>query len=119
MSKPDRFSNPVIPSSCVILICSSDRLIREAPIEPIRIAGTAETDNMICQSSPAVRVVHATLMRQAITRDVRKADTEMAATISVVIVGVALARLHQLAGVGEAKALESQGGESKGRHYGR
>ncbi len=30
-----------------------------------------------------------------------------------------LARLHQLAGVGEAKALESQGGESKGRHYGR
>ncbi len=31
----------------------------------------------------------------------------------------ALTRLHQLAGVGEAKALESQGGESKGRHYGR
>ncbi len=30
-----------------------------------------------------------------------------------------LARLHQLAGVGEAKALELQGGESKGRHYGR
>jgi len=30
---------------------------------------------------------------------------------------LALTRLHQLAGVGETKALKSLGGESKGRHY--
>ncbi len=29
----------------------------------------------------------------------------------------ALARLHQLAGLGETKSLKSLGGESKGRHY--
>ena len=54
-------------------------------IQPIKTVGAAEIEKMICQSSPAVRVMHATLTRMAITGDVRKADTKMAATISVVI----------------------------------
>ena len=64
-------------------------------IQPIKTAGAAEIDKMICQSSPAVRVMHATLTRKAITRDVRKADTKMAETISLVIERIAPARLGQ------------------------
>jgi hypothetical protein len=54
----------------------------------------AEIEKMICQSSPA-RVMHATLTRKAITRDVRKVDTKMVAAISVVIERVAVIRLGQ------------------------
>ena len=61
-------------------------------IKPIRPVGAAEIDKMICQSSPAVRGMHATLRRKAIAKDVRKADTKMAATISVVIERIAPTR---------------------------
>ena len=65
-------------------------------IQPIKTVGAAEIDKMICQSSPALRVMHATLTRKAITRDVRKADTKMAATISVVIERIAPIRLSEI-----------------------
>jgi hypothetical protein len=39
-----------------------------------------------------VRVMHATLTRKAIAKDVRKADTKMAAMISVVIERIAPTR---------------------------
>jgi hypothetical protein len=47
-------------------------------IQPTKTVGPAKIDKMICQSSPALRVMHATLTPKAITRDVRKADTKMA-----------------------------------------
>ena len=65
-------------------------------IQPTKTVGAAEIDKMICQSSPALRVMHATLTRKAITRDVRKADTKMAATISAVIERIAPIRLSEI-----------------------
>jgi hypothetical protein len=58
-------------------------------IKAIRPVGAAELDKIICQSSPAVRGMHATLTRKAIAKDVRKANRKMAATISIVIEKIA------------------------------
>jgi hypothetical protein len=69
--------------------------MRIATIKPIKIVGVAEIDKIVCQSSPAGRIMHATFTRKAITRDVRKADTKMAATISVVIDLIELTRRGQ------------------------
>ena len=41
--------------------------MRIAMIKPIKAVGAAEIEKMICQSSPAVKVMHATLTRKAIT----------------------------------------------------
>ena len=92
-SNPNRFSNPVSSSmlaepttcSCSSSIRVSVCLMRITMIKLIRIVGAAEIDKMICQSSPAVMLMHAALTRKAIASDVRKADTTIAETISVVI----------------------------------
>jgi hypothetical protein len=54
-------------------------------IKPIKIAGAAETDKMICQSSLALRLVHTTLTRKAISKELREAKAKLAITISMVI----------------------------------
>ena len=45
--------------------------MRAAMIRPIKIAGVAETGNMNCQSSLALRLVHTTLTRKAIGKELR------------------------------------------------
>jgi hypothetical protein len=59
--------------------------MRAAMIRPIKIAGAAETDNMNCQSSLALRLVHTTLTRKAISKELREANTKIAVTTSIVI----------------------------------
>ena len=64
-SNPNQFSNPVSPSiiteltssSCVILICSPDRLILEATIEPTKIAET-----VIGQHLKTIEQIEATIV---------------------------------------------------------
>jgi hypothetical protein len=54
-------------------------------IGPIKIAGAAETDNMNCQSSLALRPVHTTLTRKAFSKELREANAKIAVTTSIVI----------------------------------
>jgi hypothetical protein len=58
-------------------------------IRPIKIAGAAETDKMNCQSSLPLRLVHTTLARRAIIKELREANAKLAVTTSIVIERIA------------------------------
>ncbi|HZZ25887.1 MAG TPA: hypothetical protein VFE60_26495, partial [Roseiarcus sp.] len=89
--------NPVSPSiiaklassSCGIFSPGSVCLMRAAMIRPKKIAGAAETGNMNCQSSLALRVVHTTLTRKAISKELREANAKIAVTTSIVVERIA------------------------------
>jgi hypothetical protein len=58
-------------------------------IKPIKIEGAAETGNMNSQSSLALILVHTTLTRRAISKELREVNAKIAATTSIVIERIA------------------------------